>query len=126
MLSKQIMESSWRVLASHSRLKSSSSIEEMLTNEIRTLTKWRQSVETELQSVKIGTQEKTAKVLSNLNNSTQAMTKEITNLKAQLDRLTQERDSSKKEIWELREWKKNAKARQRSQIQGWQYFESQV
>jgi hypothetical protein len=108
-LRKQIAESGQQISALQSRLESTSSTEEKLANEIRTLTQWRQSAETELQRVKQGTEEKAAEVL-NLNQSIQSMTKEISDLKAQLDRLTQERDSSKKEIWELREWKKNAEA----------------
>ena len=114
-LSKQIAESGQQISALQSRLESTSSTEEKLTSEIRTLTQWRQSAETELQRVKQGTEEKAAEVLS-LNQSIQSMTKEISDLKAQLDRLTQERDSSKKEIWELREWKKNAEA-EREQLE---------
>lgn len=108
-LDNQIVESNIQISTLQTRLESSKTTEEKLTNEIRTLSQWKQNAEAELQRVKQGSGEKTAEVM-NLNNSIQTMTKEIAGLNAQLDRLTQERDSSKKEMYELREWKKNAEA----------------
>jgi len=114
-LDNQIVESNIQISTLQTRLESSKTTEEKLTNEIRTLSQWKQNAEAELQRVKQGSGEKTAEVM-NLNNSIQTMTKEIAGLNAQLDRLTQERDSSKKEIYELREWKKNAEA-EREQLE---------
>lgn len=108
-LNNQIVESNIQISTLQTRLESSKTTEEKLTNEIRTLSQWKQNAEAELQRVKQGSGEKTAEVI-HLNNSIQTMTKEIAGLNAQLDRLTQERDSSEMEIFELREWKKNAEA----------------
>eukprot|EP00571_Detonula_confervacea_P014148 CAMPEP_0172308286 /NCGR_PEP_ID=MMETSP1058-20130122/8931_1 /TAXON_ID=83371 /ORGANISM="Detonula confervacea, Strain CCMP 353" /LENGTH=1927 /DNA_ID=CAMNT_0013020669 /DNA_START=215 /DNA_END=5998 /DNA_ORIENTATION=+ len=108
-LNKQITQSNQQISSLQSRLDSNRGTEEQLTNEIKTLTQYKQSAEAELQRVRQGTADKVKEVL-NLNNSIQSMTKDILDLQSQLNRLTQERDVGKKEIWELREWKKNAEA----------------
>lgn len=108
-LNKQITQSDQQISSLQSHLDSTRSTEEKLTNEIKTLTQYKQSAEAELQRATQGTADKNKEVL-NLNNSIQSMNKEILDLKSQLDRLTRERDVGKKEIWELREWKKNAEA----------------
>jgi len=112
-LEKQISESTKQIAMLQSRLDSNRGTEEKLEQEIRTLTQWKKSAESELQRVKQGTEDK-SKEAANLNNQIQSMNKEILDLKSQLGRLTQERDTSKKEIWELREWKKNAEAERQS------------
>jgi len=112
-LEKKISDSTKQISMLQSKLDSSMGVEENLKNEIKKLTQWKQSAESELQRVRQGTDDK-SKEAASLNNSIQKMNKEISDLKSQLDRLTQDKDSSKKEIWELREWKKNAEAERQS------------
>ena len=106
-LNQLITNSNNQISTLQSRLDSTNASEDKLKMEINTMTQWKQSAEAELQRVQQGTLDK-GKEITELNNSIQSMNKEILDLKGQLDRLTKERDTSKQEIYELREWKKNA------------------
>lgn len=103
-LEKQIFDSKKQISTLESKLDSSKSTEEKLTNEIRTLTKWREDAEAKLQSAKQGDPNQVAA----LNETIRSMTMQIAELKSQLEHLGKERLTGKKEISELREWKKNA------------------
>jgi chromosome segregation ATPase len=114
-LNDQITQSNQQLTALQSRLDSSRGTEQKLNDEIKTLTQYRENAEKQLQSVKQGTAERSKEVQA-LNNCIESMTKEINELKSQLDRLASERDAGQKEIWELREWKKNAEV-EREQLE---------